>query len=103
MDGVERLLWWLFGSSIGASTRARVVRAIKESPRNAQQLAQELGVDYTTVRHHLRVLQENRLVETAGERYGMTYFLSPTLESHWEAFEKIVAKMESKKERDADA
>jgi len=90
VDSVERVLWWLFGSSIGAATRARVLLAIRERPRNAQQLAEALGVDYTTVRHHLRVLGKNGLVATAGERYGQVYFPSASMESHWAAFERIV-------------
>ncbi len=56
MDSFERILWWLFAGSTGAVTRLEVLQAIKEQPRNAQQLTQALQVDYTTVRHHLRVL-----------------------------------------------
>src|SRR5437879_11538150 len=56
VDSLERVLWWLFRSSIGAATRARVLLAIGEEPRNAQQLAVALALDYKTVRHHLRVL-----------------------------------------------
>lgn len=89
LDDIERLLWWLVQGSAGAPTRIRVIRAIKERPRNAQQLADELGVDYTTVRHHLRILSANHLLQTAGDRYGQVYFLSPGLESHWPVFERI--------------
>ena len=90
MDSVERILWWLFGSSAGASTRIRLVKVIREQPRNALQLAEALGLDYTTVRHHLRVLEKNGLVATAGDRYGQVYFLSSSMESHWDVFERIV-------------
>jgi len=90
VDSVERILWWLCGSSIGAATRVRMLLAIRERPRNALQLAEALDVDYTTVRHHLRVLGRNGLVTPAGERYGQVYFLSSSMESHWDAFERIV-------------
>jgi DNA-binding transcriptional ArsR family regulator len=90
VESFERVLWWLFGGSAGAATRARVLLAIREQPRNAQQLAQTLGVDYTTVRHHLRVLLKNGLVVTAGETYGRMYFLSPSMESHWEQLAVIL-------------
>jgi len=96
VDGVERVLWWLFGSSAGGPTRARVARAIRESPRNAQQLADALTLDYTTIRHHLRVMGDNGLITTAGERYGQVYFLSQSFESRWETFERIAGKMMSK-------
>lgn len=70
MDAFERLLWWLFAGSTGAKTRLLVLEAIKEQPRNAQQLSQLLRLDYTTVRHHLGVLEKNRLVLTEGDKYG---------------------------------
>lgn len=83
MESFERVLWWLFAGSAGAAMRARVLFAIREQPRNAQQLAGALQVDYTTVRHHLRVLLKNGLVATAGDSYGRMYFLSNSMESHW--------------------
>lgn len=88
MDSVQQLVWWLFLSSAGGPTRARLVRALREQPRNAQQLADALRLDYTTVRHHLRVLQRNRLIETVGDRYGQTYFVAPSLEAHWAMIER---------------
>lgn len=90
MDSLERVLWWLFAGSAGAETRSRVLRAIREQPRNAQQLAQALGVDYTTVRHHLRVMEQNGIVTTAGDRYGKLYFLSNAMEARWAVFESIL-------------
>ena len=90
MDSVERILWWLFGSSAGASTRIRLMKVIREQPQNALRLAEALRLDYTTVRHHLRVLEKNGLVATAGDRYGQVYFLSSSMESHWDVFERIV-------------
>jgi len=101
VDSLERVLWWLFRSSIGAATRARVLLAIREEPRNAQQLAGALALDYKTVRHHLRVLGKNGLVTTAGDRYGQVYFLSPSMESHWTVFENIVKDMKIRGDRRA--
>jgi len=92
LESFERVLWWLFGGTVGAGTRARVIRAIRERPRNAQQLSQALGLDYTTVRHHLRVLLENNLVVTSGEGYGKLYFPSNSMESHWGALDTILEK-----------
>ncbi len=66
--------------------------AIREQPRNAQQIAKALNVDYTTARHHLRVLVKNNLVVTAGEGYGKLYFPSNSMESHWSDFEHILEK-----------
>ncbi|MHB1907497.1 MAG: winged helix-turn-helix domain-containing protein [Nitrososphaerales archaeon] len=92
MDAFERILWWLFAGSTGALTRLEVLKAIKEQPRNAQQLTQALNVDYTTVRHHLRVLEQNRLVVSEGAKYGKLYFLSETMESSWGKLDEILKK-----------
>ena len=92
MDAFERVLWWLFAGSTGAATRLEVLRAIKDQPRNAQQLTQALHVDYTTVRHHLRVLEQNRLIVTEGEKYGKLYFLSPDMEANWVKLDEILRK-----------
>ncbi len=92
MDAFERLLWWLFAGSTGADTRAQVLYAIKEQPRNAQQLSQLLKLDYTTVRHHLRVLERNRLVLTEGDKYGKLYFVSEVLEANWSKLDEILRK-----------
>lgn len=97
MDSFERILWWLFAGSTGAVTRLSVLQAIKEQPRNAQQLTQALHVDYTTVRHHLRVLEQNRLVVTEGEKYGKLYFLSSEMESSWSKLDEILSKTKNRK------
>jgi DNA-binding transcriptional ArsR family regulator len=92
MDSFERLLWWLFAGSTGAETRFQVLTSIKEQPRNAQQLSQLLQLDYTTVRHHLRVLEQNRLIVTEGEKYGKLYFLSETMEGNWAKLQDIISR-----------
>jgi DNA-binding transcriptional ArsR family regulator len=92
VDNFQQLLWWLFQSSTGGPSRVRLVEALRERPRNAQQLSLELGLDYTTVRHHPKVLQQNRLIEAMGDRYGQVYFVASTLESRWPLLEAIVAR-----------
>ncbi|EQD71519.1 ArsR family transcriptional regulator [mine drainage metagenome] len=98
MDGFSRTLWWLFGSSVGAPTRARILASIREEPKNAQQLANELRLDYQTIRHHLRVLSENRLVESTGEHYGTVYSVAPSVEARWGELESIVQRHRKSRE-----
>jgi DNA-binding transcriptional ArsR family regulator len=83
------LLGWLIAGTRGGLTRAKIVEALKETPRNANQLATLLGMDYRTIRHHLEVLEKNRLITSAGEGYGTTYFLSPAMEENYALFEEI--------------
>jgi DNA-binding transcriptional ArsR family regulator len=76
--------------------RAKVVVLLKEQPRNANQIAQSLGMDYKTTRHHLRVLSKNRMITESGEGYGALYFISPELEQSFDEFLKIWERMGSK-------
>jgi len=96
MDSFERLLWWLFAGSAGAKTRALVLFNLRDRPKNAQQLSQSLRLDYTTVRHHLRVLETNRIVLAEGEKYGRVYFVSENMEAHWQTLEGILKRAHGK-------
>jgi DNA-binding transcriptional ArsR family regulator len=90
---LKYLLGWLIAGTRGGATRAKIIETLKETPQNANQLANQLGMDYRTIRHHLKVLEKNKIVTAAGEGYGTTYFLSPTMEDHYEVFEEIVKRM----------
>ena len=63
----------------GAPSRASIVRLLEISPRNANQLAEELGMDYSTVKHHLDVLERSGVVFPSSEPYGRTYHLTPRM------------------------
>lgn len=102
---MRRVIWWLLVGTKGGLNRARIIRALKERPYNANQLSEVLGLDYKTVRHHLKVLQDNKLLTTMGDRYGTVYFLSPGMEVEYEVFadflDKIWAKFKAKKDIDS--
>jgi DNA-binding transcriptional ArsR family regulator len=90
---LKYVLGWLIAGTRGGVTRARIIEALKETPQNANQLANLLGMDYRTIRHHLGVLQKNRIITSVGDGYGTTYFLSPTLEENYALFEEILKKI----------
>jgi DNA-binding transcriptional ArsR family regulator len=90
---LKYLLGWLIAGTRGGPSRARIIEILKETPQNANQLATALKMDYRTIRHHLKVLEKNRIITTAGEGYGTTYFLSPVLEENYALFEEIVKRM----------
>ena len=90
---LRRLLWYLLGGTRGAENRAKIIRAIRERPRNLNQLATDLDFQYNLVQHHVGVLKRNSLLSTAGEHYGMTYFLSPWLDAHFEVFEAVAREL----------
>jgi DNA-binding transcriptional ArsR family regulator len=86
---MEKALWYLLVGTRGGENRARIIRALSERPRNANQLSECLNVDYNTVRHHLDMLLEHDVVETGGGDYGKLYFLTDRFEHHRERFEEI--------------
>lgn len=100
LNPLRYLLGWLITGTRGGVTRARMIRALREKPQNANQLASSLRLDYRTIRHHLEVLQKNRLIVSAGDRYGVTYFLSPAMEANYALFEEIVAKIWEKEKKE---
>jgi DNA-binding transcriptional ArsR family regulator len=87
------LLGWLIAGTRGGVSRAKIIQALNETPQNANQLATLLGMDYRTIRHHLDVLMKNRILTSAGEVYGTTYFLSPAMEENYALFEEILNKI----------
>ena len=90
---LKYLLGWLIAGTRGGLTRAKIIIALKETPQNANQLATNLKMDYRTIRHHLEVLEKNKLIVSAGEGYGTTYFLSPIMEENYALFEEILKKI----------
>ena len=90
---LKYLLGWLIAGTRGGATRAKIIEVLKETPQNANQLATQLKMDYRTIRHHLDVLEKNKLITTVGEGYGITYFLSTTMEENYELFEEILKRM----------
>ena len=87
---LKYLLGWLIAGTRGGPTRAKMIETLKRSPQNANQLATLLGMDYRTIRHHIDVLQKNKIITSVGEGYGMTYFLSQTMEENYVVFEEIL-------------
>lgn len=91
---MEAVLWYVLTGTRGGPNRVRLLRAIDERPRNANQLAEDLGLDYTTVRHHLDVLMDNGMVQKSGGDYGAVYLTTDQVEHHWETVETIIEQVE---------
>jgi DNA-binding transcriptional ArsR family regulator len=86
---MEAVLWYVLAGTRGGPNRVRIVRAVEERPRNANQLAEDLDLNYDTVRHHLDVLTENDILEASGDDYGAVYLPSDNAEVHWDVIEEI--------------
>ncbi len=97
---LKYLLGWLIAGTRGGATRAQIIKALKETPQNANQLTHLLKMDYRTIRHHLQILQKNGIITSAGEKYGMTYFLSQETEDSYAIFEEIMVKIWKKEKKE---
>ena len=97
---LKYLLGWLIAGSRGGVTRARIIETLRENPQNANQLATTLEMDYRTIRHHLKILEKNRLTTSTGDGYGKTYFLAVDLEENYGLFEQILNKLWKKQKRE---
>lgn len=86
---MEAALWYVLTGPRGGSNRARILEAIEERPRNTNQLARELDLDYKTVEHHLDVLLENNLLRKSGDEFGAIYLLTQEARGNWDTIEEI--------------
>jgi len=90
---MEGVLWYLLAGARGGPNRCRILEALDDRPRNANQLAADLDLDYTTVRHHLDLLVEHDLVENTGDDYAAVYLLTDRVEENWETVEDIIGQV----------
>jgi len=94
MNYMEKLLWWLITGKRGGINRARIIKILNDRPYNANQLSKELNLDYKTIRHHIKILEENNVVRSSGDDYSKLYFLTDDMEKNFDIFigiwEKIV-------------
>jgi DNA-binding transcriptional ArsR family regulator len=82
--GFRSLMWYLLRGTRGGPNRLRILAELEHGPANAHQLSNALGLDYRTVRHHLKLLEENGAVaRPVGDAYAAPYELSPYLAEHF--------------------
>jgi len=90
---IKIVFWLLFVGSRGGTNRIRIMSVLRNRPRNRNQLATELGIDYKNIQHHIRVLEGNNLVKKIGNPYGVTYCVSALFENNEIVFDEIVARL----------
>lgn len=94
---IRRLFWFIFSGARGGLSRIKIVKTLRNTPMNTNQLAINLGFDYKAIQHNLRVLEKNNLIVKNDERYGTMYFISPLLEVSMDAFDEIAEKLDKSK------
>ena len=96
---LKYILGWLIAGTRGGLTRTKIIKNLRETPQNANQLANSIEMDYRTIRHHLKLLEKNRIIISSGEGYGKTYFLSIDMNENYAIFEEILNKLWKKQKR----
>jgi predicted transcriptional regulator len=89
MSSIKNVLFWLLANSLGGFNRGRILEELFRKPQNANELSNNLDIEYKTVRYHLKVLKENKLIISVGGGYGKTYFPSDELEQNKSVFLQI--------------
>ncbi|MBZ9570150.1 winged helix-turn-helix domain-containing protein [Methanobrevibacter sp. TMH8] len=86
---MKRLLWYIIAGTRGGVNRAKIINFLNERPYNANQLSKLLNLDYKTITHHLKVLEDNKIIISGEEKYGNLYFLTEKMENNYKDFLEI--------------
>ncbi|MGP8073418.1 MAG: ArsR/SmtB family transcription factor [Thermoplasmata archaeon] len=83
--GFHSLMWYLLFGTRGGPNRRRLLDELGRSPANAHQLSSSLGIDYRTVRHHLRILEQSgAVIRPVGDAYATPYEIAPSASAYLE-------------------
>jgi DNA-binding transcriptional ArsR family regulator len=94
----RRLVYFLLAATRGGMNRIQILKHLRDEPANANRLATDLKLDYKTVVHHIKVLEQHGLIVSSNKgEYGNVYFLSPYFESRYSILEEIWAKVDKAK------
>jgi DNA-binding transcriptional ArsR family regulator len=91
-----RILWYVFATTKGGPTRIKIMELLGGRPYNMHQIAKKLGLDYKTVQHHIKVMEENRVITAEEKKYGSIYFPSAMFEEVKDIFDEIKNKVGGK-------
>ncbi len=86
-------MYLLIGTK-GGYNRLKIIRLLKDEPMNANRVCEKLQLDYKTIQHHLRTLEESKLVLTSSPKgtYAAMYFVAPVVEKNFSLIDDIWVK-----------
>jgi len=89
----RRMMVYIFVGSRGGQNRARIVQMLRSDPSNPNKISEKLQLDYKTVQHHIRMLEQNGVIVASSKgSYGAVYFLTPYFERHFDTISRMWAR-----------
>ena len=88
-----RILWYVFATTRGGPTRIRIMDLLCGRPYNMHQISKKLGLDYKTVQHHIKTLEDNKVITAEEKKYGSIYFPSALFDEEKDIFAEIKNKV----------
>ena len=95
-DEYKKLLWWLLIATRGGENRCQIIKLLKEKPMNINQLSEKLSLNYRTIKHHVSVLINNKIIIKEGDGYGSVYFLTPYFIKNYNIIDEVLNNNKSK-------
>ena len=84
---------YVFVGTRGGQNRIRIVELLRAEPANPNRISEKLTLDYKTVQHHIKLLEENGVVVSSSKgAYGAVYFLTPYFEKYFDAVKVMWAR-----------
>lgn len=94
MERIEQKLSYLLLGQNGGLNRKRIIELLRQRPYNLNQLAMILNLNYRTIKHHVDILHENKLITSSSPGgYGDVYFLSRQMEDAMQTYLNIAQKL----------
>lgn len=86
----------VFTGMQGRYSRLKIVLALADYPLNTLQLSKQLGYDYKSMLHNLRILEEKNFISKVGTGYGKMFYLSELLNNNLPTLLKVIEKVDKK-------
>jgi DNA-binding transcriptional ArsR family regulator len=90
---LEIIMYYYLVATRGGKNRIHILKTIISHPMNINQIAKKIGLTYSGVLYHLKILEKNNLIISFGEKYGMIYALSEQIEKNINLLDEIEEKV----------